>query len=101
MEAVLFDCDGVVLDSQKLWDQAVIKPWQTTFPTLSIANGARFRGRSEKDAWKEIIAEHGQSRAELAHWEHMEAVIEQLYGQAELVAGIRELLQAFQEKFYS
>lgn len=95
MKALIFDFDGVIMDSQRHWDEGVVDVYKRSFPTL-LADKDDFLGRSEKDCFHMLCKEHRLARSEEEHWAEIHGFAGNVYDQAPIVPGVMALMERLQ-----
>lgn len=92
MKAFIFDFDGVIMDSQRHWDEGVLDVYRRTFPDL-IADKKDFLGRSEKECFEIIRKEYPLARTEAEHWAEITGFAGSVYDKAPIVPGVMALME--------
>ncbi len=93
-DAIIFDMDGVIIDSEPLHEKAqrvVFSQYQLTVPSSIFS---AFKGKSEEDVFEHVVEEYGDNRldaAELIALKH--EVYSGLMGKLQLIAGARPFIE--------
>ncbi len=93
--AVIFDMDGVIVDSEPLHEQAQEEIFDRLGFSVSSEELLSFKGRPEVDVYSGVLERHGNGRFEL--WDVIEAkrtIYRRLLADAQPVEGALELLHA-------
>lgn len=93
MNAIIFDFDGVILDSQRGWDRIVEQTYRKTFPAMESLSPHLFRGRSERDAFRYLSGLYPAQRTLAEHLLEVHAEAGSLYRTSPLMPGVRELFE--------
>lgn len=97
MKAFIFDFDGVIMDSQRHWDDGVVDVYKRTFPTLK-ADKDEFLGRSEKDVFAMLKDDgHAPARSDEDHWKEIHGYATSVYERAPIVPGVIALMERLQK----
>lgn len=97
-QAVIFDFDGVILDSQRFWDEEVVHVYQQIIPSWTEADDKQQRGRNVHDIYPLLVERYGLTLSKDEFVEHIENFALSIYTRrADLVPGIRELVALCQD----
>ena len=94
MKAVIFDFDGTLADSEKIWEKFEPNFFRRFFPEFENAERAEFIGISTADSWKILTGKFGAriSKADFLR-EFEKFGCEKIYQNVKIFAGVREFLE--------
>src|SRR5438445_13374487 len=93
MDAVIFDMDGVIVDSELHWKTLEGYFLQSLVPAWSEADQARIIGLSVHDVYRMLTGEYGVRRSKEEFLALYQGMASEIYGQkAALMEGFLELL---------
>lgn len=96
---VIFDCDGVLIDSEVL-ACAIDAEALTSLgrPTTTAEYARRFTGVPHKDSWAILEKELGRTLPERFHEERLERVAKRFAEELKAIAGVREAVGAMEAR---
>lgn len=98
MKAIIFDMDGVVLDSEKHWDKEVFKLFRKLSPGWNSKKHEQVVGLNTHDLF-EALGRNGIRIAEKDFAETVETIAMRIYRtKAEVMPGLIHLLKALRKK---
>ena len=94
MKAFIFDFDGVIVDSQKYWDDYTMKMFSEMVPGWTEEDNRRPRGLSVPGTLQMLRKEYGYNGNEEQFLQYMDSFALDLYRtKAQLIEGIEHLLE--------
>ena len=96
-QALIFDFDGVIFDSERWWSIFEHKALDTLIPTWTAEDVHKLKGRSVYDTYDYLQEEFGLEIDRDEYLEHMEEVARNVYENCEPVPGVLEFFTACQE----
>lgn len=98
MDAVIFDMDGVVVDSERHWKSAEGFFLQSLVGRWSDDDQARITGLSIHDVYRLLVSEYGLNQPKEQFLAHYNGIAAGIYGQqVSLTEGFLDLLAALNE----
>lgn len=99
MKAVIFDFDGVIVDSERYWDQGCLAIYQTMLPQWTTEDDKQLKGRSVHDIYPWLVKEHGLTLTKDEYMGRLHEFVRTIYEeQTQMIDGILELLEALQAR---
>ncbi len=93
MKAFIFDFDGVIMDTQRHWDEHGLGVYQKFVPHWTEVEHLKLKGNNEHAIYDLLVKEHGAMITKEEYMEHVEAFAAIMYGElATPFPGIPELL---------
>lgn len=93
MQAFIFDFDGVIVDSQKYWDEYTLQHLQTLVPKWTKEDNKRQRGLSLQDTYTLLVQEYDLDHEFDAFKQTFEMFVHDLYASTKLINGIEGLFK--------
>jgi len=94
LSSIIFDLDGVVVDSETLHEQAqflIFEQYGLNVPPSALA---RFKGKTEEDVFYTIVEDYATEPLDVATLiEHKHRVFRDLHDQLQLVPGVRSFIK--------
>jgi len=94
-DAVLWDFDGVIVDSERLWLESAPEFYEKQIgKKITATEQEKFVGGSVHNAWKILFRDHGlKSSFEKFHKECVEFAISEMYPHVNFIPGVLELIK--------
>lgn len=91
-KAIIFDFDGVVVDSEVYWDTETIHEYRKMIPAWSEKDDQRLKGRSVLDIHGMLVKEYGFTWSMEEYMRAIDAFADGIYAsRTQLMPGFREL----------
>lgn len=98
MQALIFDMDGVIVDSELHWKSLEGSFLQSLIPTWTVADQGKITGLSLHNLYTMLTTEYGFKGGKDGFLTQYHAMAEQIYKEkASLLPGFRKLLASLQE----
>lgn len=99
MEALIFDMDGVIVDSELHWKSLEGFFLRSLVPTWTDADQSKIIGLSVHDLYRMLVSEYGVLQTKEDFMALYLGMARQIYGEkSSLIEGFRELLHGVKEK---
>ncbi len=100
MDAVIFDFDGVVVDSERYWDDMDRAFFQELVPSWTIADGDRMSGLGTEAGYELLRKDYGVTLPYADYFRRLDDAVQTVvYGEKiRLLPGIPELLALLRER---
>ncbi len=98
MEAVIFDFDGVIVDSERYWPAAINHAYQALVPTWKAGDEALVTGMSMVDSHKLLCERYHLDMTLEAFLDYAEGIAKQAYEGVLLMEGLKDLIAALKAK---
>ncbi len=100
MDAVIFDFDGVLVDSERYWDDMDREFFRTLVPSWTLEDGDRMSGLGTEEGYALLARDYGVTLPFPEYVRRLEAAVETVvYGEKiRLLPGIPELLALLHDR---
>ena len=93
MKAFIFDFDGVIMDTQRHWNERGLEVYQQFVPHWTEVEHLKLKGNNEHQIYDMLVKEHGAMMTKEEYTAHIEAFAAIVYGElADPFPGVPELL---------
>ncbi len=98
--AIIFDFDGVLVDSERYWDDIDRTFFRELIPTWTVNDGDKLSGLGAKAAHALLTREYGLTIGFEEYYARLDAAVQKtIYGErTQLVPGVVEFLNLLQER---
>lgn len=94
MKAVIFDFDGVIVDSEYHWDAESLKVYQSFIPSFTKEDDMNLKGRSVHDIYTMLKEKHGVTFSKEEYLAYLEEFTKRIYGElTKPMPGVREFIE--------
>jgi beta-phosphoglucomutase len=94
MRAIIFDFDGVIVDSETYWDAETIHVYQQMFLDWTDADDRRLKGRNVHDIYDMLAGEYGFTMPKEEYMRRLNAFALGIYEtRTQLLDGVTELVK--------
>lgn len=79
--AVIFDFDGVVVDSELYWDAGTVDVYREMVPTWTEEDDRTLKGRNVHDIYEMLVRDHGATFDKQRYLDHIDAFATSIYAE--------------------